>query len=234
MMHSSPNLQIRIHLVDGSVTAFSQDDAGQILQLQDGFQPAQIFNQEHIVVADQNSHTCFPVPKITRIDFDSEPPARLVFPGSLVQAVELTEVEFEALTGNPIMREQWTHLGARDESVVMFMDAQMADGRAVLLTMEVNLEPSTGLPNLNAPLVSGSGLCFRMRNGGVAALNLSNLTRLTWFPGPHKPSAGAWPARFGHTARSPAFLPPVSPLPAGNHPFNFPVSRATPLPSKTE
>jgi hypothetical protein len=199
MSHGLTSLQIRIHQMDGSLVAFTQDDIGKIHRLLDGFQPAQIFNHEKIVVADQNSHTCFAAAKITRIDFDSEPAARLVFPGSLVQAVELTEAEFEALTRNPIMREQWTRLGEYDGSVVVFLDVGMAGGQSVLLTMEVSSKPPGGFSGLNGLGWAGSGLCFRMRTGGVAVLNLGNLTRLTLSPGPLEIPANAWHARFLHT-----------------------------------
>ncbi|HLX68089.1 MAG TPA: hypothetical protein VKV04_00540 [Verrucomicrobiae bacterium] len=199
MKQAVSHLQIRVHQLDGSLTTFTQSDSGRIKQLLDGFQPAQIFRREKIVLADRNSHTTFSAAQVTRIDLDPGEQALLVFPTGLVEAVELTSVEFEALIRNPVMREQWTLPGARDESVVAFLDVQMADGRSVLLTSEVNWEPSAGLPDLNTSCLSGSGLCFRMRTGGIAALNLANLTRLTLYPGPLEMPADAWHARFLHT-----------------------------------
>jgi len=61
-------------------------------------------------------------------------------------------------------------------------------------------------------LFTARALCFRMRNGGVAALNLAHLMRVTLFPGsPHRPLE-AWPAerspgsRLKNPARDPENL----------------------------
>jgi hypothetical protein len=210
MKHTISHLQIRVHQLDGSLTTFNQSDTGKIRQLLDGFQPAQIFRREKIVLADRNSHTSFPTARITRIDFDPEENAHLIFPSGQVEAVELTPVEFEALIRNPVMREQWAHPRAPGESVVAFLDAQMADGRSVLLTSEVNWEPTAGFPDPNTSCLSGSGLCFRERTGGVAVLNLANLTRLTLYPGPLEIPADAWHARLLHTTL------PARPMAAGD------------------
>ena len=64
MNHNIPNLQVRIHKVDGSTTTFVQTDAGEVKKLLDGFQPAQIFERDKITVTDKNSITSLPVDSV--------------------------------------------------------------------------------------------------------------------------------------------------------------------------
>ena len=195
MNQAIPDLQIRVHKLDGSVSTFVQDDAEITKQILDGFDPMQVFSRQNIVLADSHAHTSFPVSQITRIDLESEE-SHLIFESGLVEAVELTRDKFDALIQNLAVRDQWTHLGEEDAFVVTFLNVEMADGQCVLLTMEVDAESPQGLSELKDYLLNRSGLCFRMRNGGVAVLNLANLTRLTFFPGTAQPSPDAWHVRF--------------------------------------
>lgn len=190
------NLQIRIHEVTGSVTSFIQSDPDMVKQLVDGFQPTLIFNQERLVVADTHSHTAFPMPKVTRVDLNSDSNSQLVFPTDLIDAYELTRPQFQALIRNPVMSEQWHNLNPHDKSVVVFLEVIMVGDESILLTMDMNTDATPGFNEMREYLLSRSALCFRMQNGGVAVLNLVNLTRLTLFPGSLDMPANAWPARF--------------------------------------
>jgi hypothetical protein len=196
MNHAIPDLQIRIHKLDGSVSTFVQDDVQIAKQILDTFDPMQAFSRQNIVLADNQSHTSFPASQITRIDLDSKEHSHLIFESGLVEAVELSKDEFEALIQNLAIRDQWTRLGEEDAFVVAFLNAEMADGQCVLLTMEVDAKSPQGLSELREFLMNRPGLCFRMRNGGVAVLNLANLARLTFFPGTVQPPPDAWHVRL--------------------------------------
>lgn len=196
MNHVIPNLKIHVHKLDGSVSTFVQDDVEIAKQILDSFEPMQIFNQQTLVLADSCSHSSFPVSQITRIDLDCAQHSHLIFKSGLVEAVELTKDEFESLIQNLTIRDQWEHLGVQDSFVVTFLNVGMADGQCVLLTMEVNAESPQGLNELRDFLLSRPALCFRMKSGGVAVLNLANLSRLTFFPGTVQPPADAWPVRL--------------------------------------
>jgi hypothetical protein len=208
MNPAATNLHIHIHKVDGSITTFTQDDAGKAIQILDDFRPAQIFAREKIVLADRHAYTALAVSKITRIDLDAESPAHLPFPAGIVEAVELTRPEFETLLQNPVMRRQWEQINRQAASVVMFLDLEMADGQTVLLTMEMNVGKPPDPDAWEEFSLNGSGLCFRRQAGGIAVLNLANVTRLTFFPGPLPTPPKAWNA---HLVTAPpattAFLP---------------------------
>jgi hypothetical protein len=193
MNHARPGLQIHLHKVDGSTTTFVQHDAGEVKKLLDEFQPARLFNRERFVFTDKNSISSLPVSKITRLDLVSEPPGHPVFPAEAVDAVELTETQFEALVRNPVLQEQWRQMTAQDDGIVTFLDLEMADGQRLFLTMETpagRLEPE-GL-EAGGFAFNGSGLCFQMQASGVAVLNLAHVIRLTFYPKPAHPHGNGW------------------------------------------
>jgi hypothetical protein len=223
MIHTMPDMQIRIHKVDGTDIAFVQNDPGEVKKILDSFQPARIFDQNRFTITDGDSITLLPVSKITRIDLLAELPAHLVFPLGIVDAVELNGAEFETLVRNPVMREQWEQMRTQEDSLVTFLDLELADGERLFLTQEMHIDlQSEALRNSGWFPLEGSSLCFRMRSGCVAVLNLANLVRLTFFPKPVHALSGAWHARqctkpmaakiFGHP--SPVAFVPTSKPPA--------------------
>lgn len=200
MSQAKPDLQIRIHKLDCTVSTFVQDDMETAKTILEDFDPQAFFSRPKLVLADRNSHTAIPVSQITRIDFDSDDDeCALLFPGGIVEAVELGREEFETLLANLAANDQWQHLGEMDAYVVTFLNAQMADGQGVLLTMEVDAESPQGISELRDYLLNRPGLCFRAKNGGVAVLNTANLSSLTFFPGTLQPPADAWPVRHVDT-----------------------------------
>lgn len=190
----TPNLQIRVHKLDHSISSFVQDDLETARQILGELDPMSIFTRTRIILGDRNSHTVIPVPQITRIDLDINQDSPLSFLTDLIEGVELMPAEFETLVQN-LAHDQWEHLGEMDEFVVTFLNLEMADGRHVLLTMEVDSASPQGLGELRDFLLSRSGLCFRASSGGVAVLNLANLSCLTIFPGAHQPPDDVWHAR---------------------------------------
>jgi hypothetical protein len=195
MNQAKAHLQIHIHIVDGSTTTFVQDDAGEIRKIFAGFQSTQIFNRDIIAFTDKNSITSLPASQITRIDLISEQLPTLNFPGGMVEAVELSWTEFQALVRSPVMLEQWRLKKTEDLCVVTLLDVEMTDGQCLYFTMETQVELlRSEFWNTRKFILTGTGLCFRMRTGGVAVLNLAHLTRLTFFPNPMPSPAGVWNA----------------------------------------
>lgn len=234
MNHTIPNLQIHIHKVDGSTTTFVQNDAGEVKRILDGFEPMNIFDQDRFVIIEGNSITTLPVSRITRIDLDSEQHSHLLFQAGVVDAVELAESEFLALVRNPIMRKNWEQMATQDDTLVAFLDLELANGQCLFLTMEMRVDlQSEELWKTNGLPLEGSSLCFRMRTGGVAVLNLANLIRLTFFPKPVHQLEDRWhairlnsrhlskPDAVGNSGSStPGSLPPAS-LFLQDKPMNF-------------
>jgi hypothetical protein len=187
-----PNLWIRVHKLDGSISSFVQDDLEKSRQILGGFGSTNVFTKSRIILGDRNSHTVIPVAQITRIDLEINPDSPLSFLADLVEGVELMPAEFETLVQNLVIDERWENLGKMDAFVVTFLNLEMADGRNVLLTMEVDSVSPQGLCELRDFLLSRPGLCFRAYGGGVSILNLTNLSCLTIFPGADQPQDDVW------------------------------------------
>ena len=203
---------------------FVQNDASEIKKILDGFHPAQIFDRNRVAFTNGYSITSLPVSRITRIDLVSEQFPHLIFPVGIVDAVELMETEFQALIQNPVMREQWEKMSAPDASLVTFLDMEMADGQRLFLTTEIQVELQSKLWKAKGFPLDGSGLCFRMRTGGVSVLNLVNLTRLTFFPKPVHALADTWHARQFHSWQPAKHITggnSGAPLTGGSPPISF-------------
>ena len=203
MNHPTQGLQIHIHKTDGSVTTFTQSEANLVNSIVNEFQPTQLFNREKIIIAGDNALTSFPARQVVRIDLVSEPPFHWILPPGIVDAVELTETEFRALLQNPELGDRWDQARAQNASVVAFLEVEMAGQPPLFLALEVPLEPPVDRPEaILYPLypLTLPGLCFRMRTGGIASLNLVHLLRFTLFPAPQQTPAEAWPA---HSANGP-------------------------------
>jgi hypothetical protein len=199
MDHQPQNLEIRIHKVDGSIERFIQSEAALIERILNEFQPARIFVREKIIIADSNSLTSFPTRQVVRIDLVSEPPFQLILPPGIVDAEELTETEWRARLQNAQPGNRLNQARAQDASVVVFLDVKMAGQQPLFLTLEVCLELLTDQPEaILYPLypLATPALCFRMRSGGVAILNLVHLTRFTLFPAPPRTPMVTWPANW--------------------------------------
>ena len=197
MNHSTQDLEIHIHTVDGSIERFIQSEASLVKRILNEFQPARIFAREKIIIAGGNSLTSFPAHQVVRINLVSEPSPHWILPSEIVNAVELTETEFRALLQNPELGDQWNQARAQDASVVAFLDVEMAGQQPLFLALEAPLEPPTDQPEeILHPLypLTTPALCFRMQTGGIAALNLLHLTRFTFFPTPQQTPMVAWPA----------------------------------------
>ena len=181
MNTETPNLKIRIHKLDRSILSFVQNDVEAAKQILEGFDPAKIFNRPRIIIGEKNSYTVISVPQITRIDLEMHPASPLSILTNLVEATELRPAEFAALDQNHAVNDQWgAFLGT-------YLNLELADARNVLLTMDLGSPSPRGVGGLRDFLLSRSGLSFRASDGGVSALNLANLSRLTILPGAHQP-----------------------------------------------
>jgi hypothetical protein len=202
MNHPTQSLQIHVHKMDGSLETFTQSETSMVNHLLNQFRPAQIFAREKVLIAGDNSLTSFPVHQVVRIDLVSEHLSHWIIPQGIVEAVEVTETEFQALLQNPELLDRWDQARTQETSVVTFLDLEMAGQKPLFLAMEVNsdahLESAASFPSL----LTVPTLCFRMRTGGIAALNLLHLMRFTLFPLPQQTPVDTW---FAHPAKNPHF-----------------------------
>ena len=199
-------LQINIHKVDGSFETFVQNSESLARQILGEFQPDHIFTRDRIILAGGQSLTFFPISQVARIDLVSEPLSPWMLPPGIVDAVELAGTEFRALLRNPELYERQDSMWTQETSAIVFLEVEVAGQQQLFLVMEVTGEPLVDPLEATLSLFKAPALCFRMRPGGVAALNLMHLMRFTIFPGPQLLPVEAWPA---HQAKSPQLKCPA-------------------------
>jgi len=189
-------LQIRIHIQGGAIETFFQNDPAAATRILQGIHPAKLFGANRIAIAGEHSLTAFISCRITRVDFLSEGFALWEFPPGILDVVELSEKEFRDRThlDDPARLEKRKNPKHPGEFAVVFVDMEMAGGQRIFLAVEIMISlPAERLQRLNLLLASPALHC-RLRQGGVAVLNLANLVRFTSYPGPDRSPADAWPA----------------------------------------
>jgi len=197
-----PLLQIVIHKADGSSDTFTQNRENLVKDIVGEFQADLVFNRDKILIADGDSLTTFPANRVVRLDLISERLSHWMPSSEIINAVELSQTEFRDLLRNPEMRVQWDPAQPEDEPVVIFLQVEMAGQPSLFLVMEMVSEPWADPLETISALLAAPVLCFRMRSGGVAILNLSHLMCVTLFPGFRQLSMEAWPAQRTHDSQS--------------------------------
>ena len=122
MNDAAPSVQIRVHGTDGSIQTFTQHGDNLVRHTLDGFEPARMFTQQRITIANGCSLTTFITSRVTRIDLVTEDLSNWNLPPGLVEAVELTEPAFRALTQDRPPRERQEASRSPDRSVMTLLD----------------------------------------------------------------------------------------------------------------
>ncbi len=190
------NLEIRIHTQGGSVETFIQDDPALVTRLLKGIQPATVFSADIITIAGDYSLTTFVASRIYRVDLISQGFAPWKYPAGILDVVELSEDEYRERShlDDPARLEKRESPQVSGEFAFMFGELEMAGGERIFLAAKIKVAlPAERLQRLRL-LFSATAVHFRLRQGGVAILNLKNLVRATFTPGPDRAPIDAWPA----------------------------------------
>jgi hypothetical protein len=188
-------MEIRIHTQEGSVKTFFQDDPALVARILKGIQPAKVF-ADIITIAGDYSLTTFVASRISRVDFVTEDFDLWKYPADILDVVELSEDEFRERShlNNPARLEKRRNPREPGEFAVVFVEVEMMGGNKVFLAAEIEVALAVERLQRLHMLFSAPAFHFRLRQGGAAILNLKNLVRFTFNPGPDVTPSDAWPA----------------------------------------
>jgi hypothetical protein len=189
-------MEIRVHTQGGSVETFIQDDPVLADRILKDIRPATLFAADVITIAGDYSLTTFLTSRINRVDLVSTDCAPWKYPADVLDVVELSEDEFRQRShlNDPARLEKRQSPKRAGEFALVFGEVEMADGKRILLAAKIMVAlPVERLQRLRT-LFSAPAVHFRLRQGGAAILNLKNLVRVTFNPGPDRAPIGAWPA----------------------------------------
>ncbi len=196
-------LQVRVHGVDGSLTTFTQDDPAVAEHIVRECQTRDFFKQERVAVAGQHSVTTLVLSKITHIDLVGEelppwkPPSG--FGTSIRDIVEMPGQEFlyqvEARDLKHLERRRVRFAPGKPAAV--YVAIQMVGGRHMYLKVQiVDVPRAERLQEIRA-FMELPGLSFRLLDGGLGLVNLTNAVKFSSYPGPAEVPTHTWSANEG-------------------------------------
>jgi hypothetical protein len=192
-----PALQIRFHFADGSEETFIQMDAKAAENILQRINPAHLFSQSRIVVADDYSKSVFVCSHINRVDFIFSGDGFSSIPWDHADIVELTEAEFckHVPSNNPSRLQKRTQPRRVGDLLVSFLNLRMRGGSHLYLMNEILVKLPAESQSYMQRLLSKGTLGVRLASGGHSVLNLANLIGYTVYPGVSEVPADTWMAR---------------------------------------
>ncbi len=190
------NMKIRIHTCEGSVETFFQDNPALAARILKGIQSRSVFTGDIITIAGDYSLTSFVASRVNRVDLIAEDLPRWKHPTDILDVVELPEDEFRERShvDDPAWLERRRTPKRTGEFAVVFVEAEMTGGNRIFLAVEIKVPLEAERLHRLHLLFSAPAIHFRLPQGGTAILNLKNLVRVTFNPGPDVTPIDAWPA----------------------------------------
>ena len=198
MTNTPASLEIRVHLVSGAVHSFVQDDSDAIRRMLEMVSPQKLFQQRVIMVGGTQSVTGFPTTAVTRVDFVMEGlPAFYsaeTVNGSHRELIVISEEEFlerlpavkrNDVEGNPsAVAGLHTALGRID----------LASGEPVFCEVHANAAQKLEQRVIVQHLFALPFLLASLQGNGVCAINMAQVARIVFHPGPELTPGESWVA----------------------------------------
>jgi hypothetical protein len=199
MSEGRPALEVRLQFVDGSEETFRQHASNAAKDILQRINPAQLFSQARIVVADDYSKSVFVCSHINRIDFVFNGDGFSHIPWDHADIVELTEEEFRKhVPANDASRLQKRAQPQRvGDLLVSFLKLRMRGGSHVYLMNEILVKLPAESHSYMQRFLSKGAVAIRLANGGLGVLNMANLIGYTVYPGVAEVPEDTWMAQPG-------------------------------------
>ncbi|MDB6016934.1 MAG: hypothetical protein JWR19_1423 [Pedosphaera sp.] len=197
---TTPYLEMRFHLSDGSLETFIQENEAVGKRILDTLRPGQLFKQNRIMLAGTYSVTAIVPSYINKIDFICPDFVCWEFPVNLSDVVEIPKGQFRERAGldDPSRLVKRNQQRVTGDAFVGFLDLEMKSGLHVHLMIEGAVELPADRFNRIQLLLSGTSIHVRLPGKGMSILNLANLIRFTTYPGPPETPTDAWIAHRRH------------------------------------
>ena len=190
----TPPLSIRIYLTDGTVQSFIQSDETLAQEIWQHLDPARLHTQQRLVLAGIHSKSVFVCSEIVRIDFNWPAPEPWQFFEGYADVVELSESEYRqrAHLDEPALRPERELPTPVGDLLVSFLKLQLRNSAPVYLMTEFVVKLPAENHSFMRFLLSKTWFYLRLRDGGVALVNLANLAAYSVYPGVQQIPTDAW------------------------------------------
>jgi hypothetical protein len=189
-------MKILIHTQGGSTETFFQDNPALAARILKGIQSTKGFTGDIITIAGDYSLTTFIASRVNRVDLLAEDLPLWKHPADILDVVELSENEFRERShlNDPARRERRRSPKRTGECAVGLVEVEMTGGNRIFLAAEIKVPFEAERLQRLRILFSAPAVHFRMPQEGISILNLKNLVRVTFYPGPDVTPIDAWPA----------------------------------------
>ncbi|MGA2175438.1 MAG: hypothetical protein ABSH38_10700 [Verrucomicrobiota bacterium] len=189
-------MKILIHTQGGSVGAFFQDNPALAARILKEIQPSRVFAGNVITIAGEYSLTSFVAARVNRVDLIAEDLPLWEQPTDILDMVELPEDDFQERShvNDPARLERRRSPKRTGEFAVVYVEVEMTGGSRIFLAAEIQVAVEAERLQRLHMLFSAPAVHFRLLQGGISILNLKNLVRFTFNPGPDVTPMDAWPA----------------------------------------
>ena len=191
---SKPGFGIRVHLTDGSVESFAQEDAAEAQKLWDRIEPSRLFSQSRLVLAGEHSKSVYVTAQVVRVDFIQKSNDCWKFPGGYSDIVELTEDDFRkhAHLDQPDQMAKRNHPTPVGDLLVSFLKLHLTGGKPLFLMIEFPVKLPVESHSFMHFLLSKASFHMRLCGGGIGVINLANLLGYTVYPGVPQVPTDTW------------------------------------------
>lgn len=190
------SIEIHLHMTDGRIHRYLQDNAGDIRQFFENFQPNRLFSQPNILFAGSHSAAGYNCSMITRIDIVASDIVEWPFPHGISSLDEITEEEFHQCLPQ---EDDPTRLRDRPwksgELVRAIAEFNLAGGGKLFVKGRTELKTKIEQRQIMQHFLPGHFNC-RRREGGAIFLNPANVESWTIYPGPPEIPQNVFLAHF--------------------------------------
>ncbi len=189
-------MEIRIHTQGGSVETFFQDNPALVARILKGIQPQKVFAGPVITIAGDYSLTTFVPSGVNRVDLIAKDLPLWKHPTDILEVVELSEDEYRERShlNDTARLERRRSPKQTGEFATVFVEVELTGGNRIFLAAEIKVPLEVERLHRLHMLFSAPAVHFRLPHGGTSILNLKNLVRFTFHPGPDLTPIDAWPA----------------------------------------
>ena len=183
-MHDTQHLSFDVHLDNGRILHFEQDDPVAVASALQRLQPTRVFAEEQLVVAGDTHTTTLPTRAILYIHMRFDKMPEWAF-RSDHEVEQISAEDFADVAARRVQREQ-----APSGNFIAHAEMNLVNGSSIYLRATGQAPPIALRARASIRLLEQSSLMLRSAEGGLLAIRPASISSLAIYPGaPEVPSS---------------------------------------------
>jgi hypothetical protein len=191
-LNAPPHLLVEFHLTGGQIDRYEIPNPELATILAEQLNPAKVFTGGPISISESRCLTSYRMQDVTRIDVSGPGTPKWPYMGGASSITEVTENDFEHLCGSDDLAqkriEAWKTPGSTQQG---FTVLTLSSGKRIIWQVDMVSAEMVAMDAMGIVrhLLSASALHGRRADGAAMIINMTDVTRLEFFPGPPKTAA---------------------------------------------